>query len=68
MNTHEQRLVLALADAIVSTVHECPDGAPGGVLFAALMPYLSLHQFEAVMSALVFAERVRRVGHLYFPA
>jgi hypothetical protein len=70
--TREQRdalLVLRrIAEAVTATVNETPQGAPSGVMYAAVMAHLSLDQFEAIMRALVEAGRVRRQGDLYFPA
>jgi hypothetical protein len=57
-----------VCDAVIATVNESPQGAPGGVMYAALMPYLSLAQFEAMMRLLVETGRVTRRGDLYFPA
>ena len=45
-----------------------PTGAPSGALYAALMAYLSVDQFEAMMRALVAAERISRRGDVYFLA
>jgi hypothetical protein len=41
-------------------------GAPGGVLYSAVMEKLTLSQFEAIMGALVAAGHLRKSGHLYF--
>jgi hypothetical protein len=41
-------------------------GAPGGILYSAVMGTISLHQFEQIMSALVATRKVRREGDLYF--
>jgi hypothetical protein len=57
-----------ISEAVIVVIHETPEGAPGGHLYAALMQYKSLDQFEAMMRALVEAKRVRRHGDLYFPA
>jgi hypothetical protein len=40
-------------------------GAPGGVLYAAVLDKMSLYQFEQMMSALVAMGKVRRCGELY---
>jgi hypothetical protein len=53
---------------VIDTVNECPDGAPGGPMYAALMQYMTLDQFTAMMDSLVYAKRIRREGDLYFPA
>jgi hypothetical protein len=57
-----------VCDAVIATVNDTPTGAPGGLMYAALMPYLSLAQFEAMMRLLVETGRVIRRGELYFPA
>lgn len=62
-------------EAVVATINQTPQGAPGGALYAALMPYLSLDQFQIMMDSLVYAKRVRREslppagmgGEVYFP-
>ncbi len=41
-------------------------GAPAGVMYAAVVDKLSLHQFEQIMSGLVRAGYVRKSGDLYF--
>jgi hypothetical protein len=56
-----------IADAVVAVVTETPGGAPGGHLYAALMQYLSLDQFEAMMRVLVAAERIAKRGDCYYP-
>jgi hypothetical protein len=58
--------LVKVATAIVETVAECPQGAPGGVLYAALMSRMSLQTFEQIMAGLVDAKRLRRSGELYF--
>jgi hypothetical protein len=40
-------------------------GAPGGVLYSAVMDKMSLGQFEQIMSALVQTGKVRKSGHVY---
>jgi len=57
-----------LALAVTAVVNETPTGAAGGVLYAALMAYISVDQFEAMMRGLVAAERISRRGDRYFPA
>ena len=52
-----------IADAVVAVVTE----TPGGHLYAALMQYLSLDQFEAMMRVLVAAERIAKRGDCYYP-
>lgn len=46
-----------------------PTGAPGGVLYAAMMAQgCTLGQFESLMGALVRAGKLRKQGECYFPA
>jgi hypothetical protein len=58
-------LRLAL-QAILDAVKEAGDlGAPGGVLYAALIGRMSLGQFEQIMAALVSMGKLRKRGDLY---
>lgn len=41
-------------------------GAPGGVLYSAVMDKLTLNQFNQIMAALVATNKVRKSGDLYF--
>ena len=59
--------VKRIANAVIEVVNETPSGAPGGYLYAALMQYLSLAEFESLMRVLVEAGRITRRGDLYFP-
>jgi hypothetical protein len=63
-----QLILRRIADAIIATVNENPHGAPAGPMYAAVMQYMTLAQFESLMRSLVEAKRVRRQGDLYFPA
>ena len=60
--------IKAVGDAIVAAVKVAGDrGAPGGVIYAALMGYgRSLERYEQFMSGLVRAGKLRRRGELYF--
>lgn len=57
-----------IADAICESVAVAGSvGAPGGVLYAALMAHgCSLNQFESMMSALVCAGRLTKRSECYF--
>jgi hypothetical protein len=70
--TREDRNALITARrvalAVTMVVNETPTGAPGGTLYAALLAYLTVDQFEAMMRPLVAAERISRRGDVYFPA
>lgn len=60
--------ILILTAAIVSTVAEMPPdtGAPGGILYTALMGRLDLGQFNCLMSGLVTVGFVTKRGQCYF--
>ena len=59
----------AVASMFIDAVKEAGDmGAPGGVMYAAVMGKLSLHQFEQIMGGLVRAGKLRKKGELYFAA
>jgi hypothetical protein len=62
------RALHAIADSVVDAVKVAGDhGAPGGVLYAALMRYgCTLEHFEQIMGALVVAKKVVKRGQLYF--
>lgn len=68
MTKINEQTVRAIALAIVDTVREMGShGAPGGVLYAALMSVgLSLESFQTLMGALVEAGVLRQEGHQYF--
>jgi hypothetical protein len=67
MTAQQIRLIRMVADAIISTVRETgPAGAPGGVIYAALMAQgCTLAQFETIMNGLVRAGQLTRDGHCY---
>ena len=67
--TPEQvKALRAVLDAILEAVAEAgPTGAPGGVIYAALMAQgCSLSQYQSLMDGLVSVRRLRRQGDLYF--
>jgi hypothetical protein len=70
--TREQRNELLtarrLAEAIEVVVNEMPQGAPAGPMYAALMPWVSLEQFQMCLNVLVQAGRIRRRRNVYYPA
>lgn len=66
-----KKAVLALAIMLIETVKESPDGAPGGILFAALMtklPNITADQFGKIMNACCATGQIRKQGECYFPA
>jgi hypothetical protein len=68
ITSQQAQALRVIVDATVDEVKVAGDrGAPGGVLYAALMAHgCSLSQFESLMDALVRLGKVRRQGHLYF--
>ena len=69
--TRDQRDALLtarrIAEAVIEVVNETPQGAPGGLLYAALMNHMTLDQFESLMRLLVETGKVVKRGDLYFP-
>lgn len=60
--------VRRIADAIIETVNEVGEqGAPGGHIYAVVMQYMSLEQFQQLMRLLVEAGRITRRGECYYP-
>jgi len=67
--TPEQiQAIQAVANAIIDSVKAAGSiGAPGGVIYAALMGHgMNLSQFTSIMDALVRANRLTKQGDLYF--
>ena len=62
--------VRRVAEAVTLVVNELPrgEGAPAHALYAGIIAFLSIDEFETMMRGLVFAGRVRREGDLYYPA
>lgn len=59
--------ILMIIDAIIDTIREAgPLGAPGGVMYAALMAHgITLAQFEQLMGAIVRSGKVVKRGQCY---
>jgi len=59
-----------VAEAVTLVVNQLPqgEGAPAHALYAGIIAFLSIDEFETMMRGLVFAGRVRREGDLYYPA
>lgn len=54
-----------ILDAVVESVP--PEGAPGGILYAALMQHgFTYNMFCDVMALLVQQGRLRKVGEVYY--
>ena len=66
--TPEQaRAIRAIAKAVVDTVNETPTGAPGGLIYAALMAHgVSFSQYQGLMRGLLATGKVRQEGDLFF--
>ncbi len=59
----------ALCGIIVETVNEVGTaGAPAGVMYAALCGRVSLDQFEQITNALVKLGKIKKRGHVFYPA
>lgn len=57
-----------IAKAIIETIELCPNGAPAGQLYAAVMTVgVSLEDFERLMEMIYKTGWVRKQGHLYYP-
>jgi len=68
LTPEQRRAIAAVADAIIEAVRTAGStGAPGGVIYAALMGQgCTLSQYESFMGALVRTGKLRRSGDLYF--
>ena len=68
--TEAQTAVTQVVKALVDTIAETGDrGAPGGVLYAALMAHgCSYEMFQNLMTLLVQSKKVVRRGDCYFSA
>lgn len=63
----EKKQIVLACQAIIDAVKAGGDlGAPGGVLYAALLDQLTLEQFESLMRGIVGAGCLRKSGELYF--
>ena len=61
-----QRAIL-ICNALLEVVQESgANGAPAGVMYAALMGTMSLNQFMGCMNILEKAGKVRREHHCYY--
>lgn len=67
MQANAVDVIKAVCGAVIEAVEVAGDhGAPGGVLYAALMGHMSLSTFEGLMAALVKAGKLTKRGQLYF--
>ncbi len=64
----QKRALILIVSAITDTIKEAGEfGAPGGVMYAALMAHgCSLNQFESIMGTLVRLGKVEKRGECYF--
>ena len=60
--------VAHVIDAVIEAVSvaDVNVGAPGGVMYAVLSAFMSLHEFENLMINLVRAGLLRKSGQCYF--
>ena len=67
MTQSQIKLLLAIANAITEAVKAAgPTGAPGGVIYAALMAHgCTLAQYEQLMAGMVQAGKLTRHGDCY---
>jgi len=56
-----------IAIAVAAVVADCAEGASASLLFAPLQPWLTLSEFNSLMSALVRRGHLRRQGDMFFP-
>lgn len=61
MNKHEANVLLAV---ILTTVAETPDGAPEGVMYAALMNRVELADFQSLLSIAQQVGLITRARHV----
>ena len=60
-------VVRKVAWAIISTVKDAGEqGAPAGVLYAAMMDKMPLDTFEAIMAICVAAHKLRKSNNVYY--
>jgi hypothetical protein len=61
------QMLIALCETILEAVGECPDGAPSGSVYAALMGFgLSLESYQMLINTLVAAKKIRVANNLLF--
>ena len=68
MSDTQRQQMRMIMDAVVDSVRAAgPMGAPGGVLYAALMVHgCTLENFQALMGVLVKVGKLTQKGNLYF--
>jgi hypothetical protein len=70
MNDTQKLKLLLICDAVIEAVKVAGDrGAPGGVIYSALMAQgCTFSQYQSLMAALVATGKLRQSGQLYFVA
>lgn len=67
MATAQQiRAAALVVQAIVETIDECPEGAPLGIIYAALMGMITYDSFDNVITSLVQAGVIRVDNHVAY--
>ena len=67
MTDIQHRAAALVVQAIVETIEECPEGAPLGIIYAALMGMVSYNSFSNVISSLVQAGVIRISNNVAYP-
>jgi hypothetical protein len=65
---NDQRYLAHRRQLVSGNVNDTPEGAPGGLMYAALPPHITLANFEALMRLLVETKRITKRGDRYFSA
>jgi hypothetical protein len=69
MTREDAKALLAhVANAVLETVRETPQGAPEGPMYLAFQHYgMSLDTFQQITAALIETGKVRRSGNVLYP-
>jgi hypothetical protein len=65
MSSQAARALLAVIDTIIELVRAAPTGIPAGELYAVLMGFCTLAQFEELMGLIVASGRIVKEGFIY---
>ena len=66
MTDIQHRAAAVVVQAIVETIKECPEGAPLGIIYPALMGMISYDSFSNVIASLVKAGVIRVENHVAY--
>jgi hypothetical protein len=67
VNAAQLRTALQLTRAVAMTIHDMGEaGAPGGILYAAVMGKMDLPAFESMMTTIIKTGLVQKRGQVYF--